>query len=112
MNKTKQLITICNKTNLHFKQILKTQHKKYMFMGVQGGGCNGFKYNIYPTNDFDKKDELITIDKDLNMILCSRSLFFFLGTRIFMEETIMNTGLSFDNPNARSSCGCGDTFSC
>ena len=51
MNKVKQLITICNKTNLHFKQILKNENKKYMFMGVQGGGCNGFKYNIYPSSN-------------------------------------------------------------
>ena len=43
MNKTKQLITICNKTNLHFKQILKTQHKKNMIKGVQGGDNNRIK---------------------------------------------------------------------
>ena len=108
----KQLIQICGKTANHFKQILKEHDKKYMFFGVKGGGCNGLKYDLFPTNDEKEKlDELVVIDPELSIILCGHSLFHLLGTQIIWEETIMSKGLTFINPNAKSKCGCGETFS-
>ena len=58
-----------------------------------------------------KLDELVKIDNELEIIVCGKSLLHTIGTEIKWEETIMNKGLTFTNPNAKSTCGCGETFS-
>lgn len=107
----KQLLTFCEKTILHFKNILTKNNNKSMFVGVKGGGCNGFKYYIEPTNKKpDKLDEIMNVE-EVNIIICGKSLFHLIGTEVKWKDDLMGSGLEFNNPNATSSCGCGETFS-
>ena len=45
------IISLCSKTIYHFKNLLKKDNSKYLFIGVKSGGCNGLKYIIKPTNE-------------------------------------------------------------
>jgi iron-sulfur cluster assembly accessory protein len=105
------LLNFCNKTIKHFKSILKNTNHKRILIGVKGGGCNGLKYYIEPTSDNPNKiDEIIKKD-DIEIVVCGQNLFYLIGTNIKWVDNNMGSGLEFNNPNANSSCGCGETFS-
>ncbi len=109
----KNIINICNKTLLHFKTILQKTNNSKILIGVKGGGCNGLKYFVKPINNeyvIDKFDEKIKIE-NIDIVICGQSLMYLLGTEIKWKDDFMGSGLEFINPNADSTCGCGETFS-
>lgn len=108
---TKPLLTFCSNTIKHFKNIISNNNAKSILIGIQGGGCNGLKYDIRPTNENPQKlDETINID-GTNIIICGKSLLYLTGTHISWENNNLGSGLEFNNPNISSTCGCGTTFS-
>lgn len=107
----KALMSFCTKTSSHFKNLLKNQDAKYLLIGVKGGGCNGLKYYVKPTDDPPQgRDEVMMLD-DTPLIICGRSLLYLLGTHVYWKEDGLGARLEFENPNAQSTCGCGETFS-
>ena len=107
----RQILKICDNTIKHFKNILKKSDSKYISIGVKGGGCNGMRYYVEPSNDPPQKlDEQIIID-NVKINVCGSSLLYILGTEIKWNEDYMGKGLQFINPNATGKCGCGETFS-
>jgi iron-sulfur cluster assembly accessory protein len=83
----------------------------HILFSVEGGGCNGFRYNLEPISDEPKKiDEIIKLD-DFKINVCGKSLLYLLGTTIDWKEDFMGSRFEFDNPNAAAKCGCGTTFS-
>lgn len=108
---SKNIITLCAKTICHFRTILNNSNSKAMLIGVKGGGCNGLKYYVEPTNDVPNKlDEVFVVD-NVNIIVCGKSLLHLIGVKIKWKDDFIGSGLEFNNPNATSSCGCGETFS-
>ena len=104
------LLNFSTKVIRHFKTILTESNHKSMLIGVKGGGCNGLQYFIEPTSDPPAKlDEQIQID-DLSIIVCGRSLLHLIGTNVSWKDDLMGSGITFENPNATSNCGCGETF--
>lgn len=76
---------------------------------VVGGGCAGFSYDLY----FDSRTEL---DRDFNIngvdvIVDEMSLMYLMGTEIDYIESLQGAGFKFNNPNVKSTCGCGSSFS-
>jgi iron-sulfur cluster assembly protein len=105
------VLKVCSKTIQHFQRTLTETSKQSIFISVKGGGCNGFKYHIEPTNNIATKgDETLIID-DVNIIVCGSSLLHLLGTELKWNSNVMGTGITFENPNASGKCGCGETFS-
>ena len=107
----KNILSICSKTIEHFQNILTTTNHKYIFIGVKGGGCNGLKYVVEPSSDeITKIDEYINSEK-VPIVVCGKSLMYLIGTELKWKTDFTGSGIEFINPNAKSSCGCGDTFS-
>ncbi len=79
-------------------------------LSVVGGGCSGFSYQMnfeVQTNGIDK-----TFDFDgLKVLVDHASLMYLKGTRIDYVETLEGSGFKFENPNVKSTCGCGSSFS-
>jgi iron-sulfur cluster assembly protein len=78
-------------------------------LGILGGGCSGlsyqFKFEVKPRerdNVFDFEGVKIFIDP--------KSLIYLRGLTLDYQETLMQSGFVFDNPNASKSCGCGTSF--
>ena len=108
---------VINVTKLAQKQLKnminnnKSDNSKTILFSIEGGGCNGLKYNLEPNNDDPKKiDEIVKID-DLKINVCGKSLLYLLGTTIDWTEDIMGNRFTFENPNTTGKCGCGTTFS-
>ena len=95
------------------KEIRERMNKPHdwpLHIGLQGGGCSGFKYQI----DFiaPPEDESLyhIIEKpDLRILCDKKSYLFLIGTEIDYEETLMSSGFTFNSPKATSSCGCGES---
>ncbi len=78
-------------------------------MQVVGGGCSGFQYNL-------GFDELRSGDKvfeqhGLKVFIDSRSTLYLAGSTLDYNDGLMESGFKITNPNARSECGCGESFS-
>jgi iron-sulfur cluster insertion protein len=78
-------------------------------VGVNGGGCSGFQYDI--RLDTAAADDLI-LEKDGSVVLVDPvSLPFLANAVIDFTEELIGARFVIENPNATSSCGCGTSFS-
>ena len=76
---------------------------------VVGGGCAGFSYDLY----FDEPAE---VDRQFEVqgvrcVVDEMSLMYLVGTEIDYVEGLQGAGFKFNNPNVKSTCGCGSSFS-
>jgi len=76
---------------------------------VVGGGCAGFSYDLY----FDEGTE---VDRQLEIagvrvVVDEMSLMYLVGVEIDYVEGLQGAGFKFNNPNVKSTCGCGSSFS-
>ncbi|MBF9143403.1 HesB/IscA family protein [Hymenobacter properus] len=78
-------------------------------IGVQGGGCSGMSYLL----GFDKaKDADETYDLDgLKLIMDKKHAMYVLGMEVDFQDGLNARGFVFNNPQAKSTCGCGSSFS-
>ena len=107
----KSVINVTAVASKQLSNIMNTNKSKYILFSIEGGGCNGLKYNLEPNNDEPKKiDEIVKID-DFKINVCGKSLLYLLGTTIDWTQDIMGNRFIFENPNAKGKCGCGTTFS-
>jgi iron-sulfur cluster assembly accessory protein len=101
-------------TSIAKKKLIKLLHSnksKTVLFSVEGGGCNGLKYQLQPVQELKQKlDEEIPLDKDMKLRICGKSLFYLLGTEIDWADDFMGQSFNFNNPNTASTCGCGSTF--
>jgi iron-sulfur cluster insertion protein len=76
---------------------------------VQGGGCSGFSYDLYfdQPQEGDRPFEV----KGVKLICDEMSLMYLVGTEIDYVEGLHGAGFKFNNPNVKSTCGCGSSFS-
>tara|TARA_B110000438_G_C15627630_1_gene569446 strand:+ start:255 stop:581 length:327 start_codon:yes stop_codon:yes gene_type:complete len=106
-----KLLTFCKNSIKRLKDIQKIEKNRNFLIGVKGGGCNGLKYYIHPTDkEGEKNDEKLQIE-GINIIMCNKSLFYLIGTHVEWNEDIMGNRFNFVNPNSTGTCGCGETFS-
>ena len=73
----KQIISFCSKSLQQLQRITKDSGNNLIGISVQGGGCNGLKYNIAPREKRFEKDELLQLD-GIDVSICSKSLLFIL----------------------------------
>jgi len=79
-------------------------------VSVVGGGCSGFSYQMNfetQTNGIDKTYDF----EGLKVFVDQASLMYLNGTKIDYLETLEGAGFKFENPNVKSTCGCGSSFS-
>ena len=86
-----------------------TGQVKPLRVGVSGGGCSGFQYDI--RLDEAAPDDLV-LEKDGQRVLVDQvSLPFLLNAVIDFTDELIGARFVVENPNARTSCGCGTSFS-
>ena len=103
-----KILSFCKRTIDHLHNLRNSSGKKHILIGVKGGGCNGLKYYIEPTNDSPRKhDEFL---ENENVIICGDSILFLLGSEVVWTTDTMGSRIEFINPNAKNKCGCGETF--
>jgi iron-sulfur cluster assembly accessory protein len=79
-------------------------------IGVVGGGCSGFQYSMAFENGSGMMDKVFTFD-DLKVYVDATSLMYLNGCIVDYVETLEAAGFKFENPQVKSTCGCGSSFS-
>ena len=79
-------------------------------IGVVGGGCSGFQYSMNFENGAGAMDKVFDYD-GLKLFVDATSLMYLSGVNVDYIETLEGAGFKFDNPNVKSTCGCGSSFS-
>jgi iron-sulfur cluster assembly protein len=78
-------------------------------IGVKGGGCSGFSY-VLGFDQPQEGDDRYEIN-GINVVMNKAHAIYLLGMEIDFVSGLDNRGFTFDNPNAKSTCGCGTSFS-
>ena len=79
-------------------------------MGVRGGGCSGASYAIEFSDKIRDRDLVYDFD-GLRVVVDPKSLVYLRGSVLDYEVHLMQHGFKFKNPNEKSACGCGESFS-
>ncbi len=78
--------------------------------GVVTGGCAGLSYEMkFQKNPYE--NDIVFDQKGLKVIINQESVEFVKGIQIDYVDTLRESGFKYSNPNAKSSCGCGTSFS-
>ena len=94
------------------KEILDQQNPKPagLRIAVVGGGCSGFSYQMAFDNQNSATDKVVEFD-GLKVFIDQVSQLYLDGTEVDYIETLEGAGFKFNNPNVRTTCGCGSSFS-
>lgn len=79
-------------------------------VGVRGGGCSGFSYFLDLVDDPEKVDRKIE-SKGVDLYVDPKSYLYLMGTEIDFVDDLNESGFKFNNPTAKRTCGCGESFS-
>ena len=79
-------------------------------VGVVGGGCSGFSYSMQFENGAGMMDKVFDMD-GLKVYVDATSVMYLNGCIVDYVETLEGAGFKFENPNVKSTCGCGSSFS-
>jgi iron-sulfur cluster assembly protein len=111
-------ITVTEKAAGEVKRIIDEQRKDgelpekiYLRMRVVGGGCSGFqhKLDLDPVIN-DKLDEVYEFH-GVPVVVDKRSLMYLNDVTVDFHDDLNRRGFSINNPSAKSTCGCGSSFS-
>jgi iron-sulfur cluster assembly accessory protein len=78
-------------------------------VSVVGGGCSGFSYSMAFENGSGLMDKVFDMD-GLKVYVDATSLMYLNGCSVDYVETLEGAGFKFENPNVKSTCGCGSSF--
>jgi iron-sulfur cluster assembly protein len=82
----------------------------YLRLGIKGGGCSGFSYVIQFEDSPPKEKDFLFEMEGVKVLVDKKSILYLNGSILDWEKTLMNQGFKFVNPNEKSSCGCGHSF--
>lgn len=77
---------------------------------IQGGGCSGASYVMSYEPDGAKPGDFVTTQHGATVIVDPRSIVFVKGSTLDYKVELMSQRFVWTNPNAKSSCGCGESF--
>ncbi len=106
------MVTLTETAVSKVKEIVEQQSPRPagLRIAVVGGGCSGFSYSMAFDNNANGTDKVLDYD-GLKVFIDQASLLYLDGTEVDYVETLEGSGFKFQNPNVKTTCGCGSSFS-
>jgi iron-sulfur cluster assembly protein len=92
------------------KQAQNLPETVFLRMGVKGGGCSGMSYSLEFDSEMGSHDKVFELD-GIKVVVDKKSYLYLNGTTLDYVQQGLTGGFTFINPQAKSSCGCGTSFS-
>jgi iron-sulfur cluster assembly accessory protein len=106
------MITLTDDANLHLSSTVNENNLEGISLSVRGGGCSGFNYDWQPLEKLKVEEIDYVIDLDSGkLVVDGTSLFAIAGMTIDYKKDLFGSKLMLTNPNTKSMCGCGESFS-
>jgi len=103
------MITLTEFAANKIKTLLDEKEETGIRAAVQGGGCSGFTYQLKFDNQ--KEDDRVIESNGVFVYVDPKSFLYLMGTEIHFVDELNQSGFKFVNPNAKRTCGCGESFS-
>ena len=111
-------ITVTEKAASEVKRIISEQQSNggaperiFLRMRVVGGGCSGFQHKLDLDPAINEKLDEVFEFHGVPMVVDKRSLMYLSDVTVDFHDDLNRRGFSISNPNAKSTCGCGSSFS-
>ena len=88
----------------------REQKGDYLRVKITGGGCNGLSYKMKFVGD-PKRGDILVRSSGAQILVDTKSALYLRGTHLDYSDKMVGGGFKFSNPNAKSSCSCGESFS-
>lgn len=103
-------VSVTEKAALKIKEILKQDGDNYLRVFVHGGGCSGLQYGLKTEKESGNGDKVIE-EHGVKILIDPISILYLAGAEIdFEDNNLMGGGFKINNPNAKGTCGCGQSF--
>ena len=104
-------VTLTSKAVAKVREIMSQQDPvpAGLRVGVVGGGCSGFSYSMSFENSPGMMDKVFNME-GLKVYVDATSVMYLDGCIVDYLETLEGAGFKFENPNVKSTCGCGSSF--
>ena len=106
------MLQITERAAANIQKLLVKDHPdaQGLRVGVRAGGCSGYEY-VFEWESAPKPDDLVFAGPDgVRVWIDPRSHRVLDGTTLDYDTTLLSRGFVFQNPNAKTTCGCGSSF--
>lgn len=107
---TTQSITVTESAKTRILNLVETSDSNKFRVYVTGGGCSGFQYGFKFDQEIAFDDDEINFN-DFSVVLDSLSYPYLYGSTLDFVEDLSGSKFVINNPNAKTTCGCGESFS-
>ena len=108
-----KILTVTNKASNQLEKIIKSAPSDTVgiLLGIDKTGCNGHSYKL----DFAKKNEVENLEyveqNNIKVFIDPKATMFLIGSEMDYASDKLASRFIFNNPNEKSTCGCGESFS-
>jgi iron-sulfur cluster assembly protein len=107
------MITVTERALQAIRDCIAAENKAvgdaFLRVAVKGGGCSGLMYNLTVDDTMSESDTIIQ-NGDVRIAVDRKSKLFLLGLTLDYTTGLNGKGFVFSNPNAKGTCGCGESF--
>lgn len=109
---SKNILLLTERAVSQIKSLLEKRGKPSfgIRVGVKSGGCSGQTYYVEYADDKNKYDEVIEVDT-VRILIDPKALMYIMNSEMDYVEDKFKSGFTFNNPNAKGTCGCNKSFS-
>lgn len=104
------MISLTENAAKKVKELLENSEYVALRPGIKGGGCSGFSYTLKFSGGAEESDKVLE-SNGVDIHIDKKSYLYLMGVEIDYIDELSQSGFKFNNPNARRTCGCGESFS-
>ncbi len=106
-----KLILVTEPAGAKLQALIEREQKgDYLRVKITGGGCNGLSYKMKFVAE-PKRGDILVRSSGAQVLVDTKSALYLKGTHLDYSDKMVGGGFKFSNPNAKSSCSCGESFS-
>lgn len=92
-----------------FRLIERESKGDFLRIRITGGGCNGLSYKMKFTTE-PRDGDIFVLSEGVKVLVDTKTALYLRGTTLEYSDKLVAGGFKFNNPNAKASCSCGESF--